>query len=92
MLTSGDRPKKKQCLTYGELASLLQMSHHRPLRFVLHKIQDECRIKGFPILTTLVVTKAKGIPGEGCDSHELAAFEETLTLLGSVNWPAEAWW
>ena len=92
ILASEDRAKLGKSLTYGELSKILGMSHHRPLRFVLHKIQDECRALGKPIITVLVVSKSKGYPGDGCDTHKQDEFEQALQDVSDSPWPTEPWW
>jgi hypothetical protein len=91
LLVSGQRPKRKACMTYGEAGKAIGM-HVRPLRFALHKAQDECREKGLPSLTVLVVRKSGGLPGEGCDNNAPGEFVEALEEVSRYNWPAEPWW
>lgn len=92
VLVANNRPKRRNCLTYKQMSEMVGMSHWRPLRFVLHKIQDECRSANLPIVTVLVVRAGQGIPGQGCDAHNPGDFADTLLAVAETDWPADPWW
>lgn len=83
--------KPNQTMTYGELASRLNC-HHRALRPVLAKIQDECKIKGWPTLTVLVVKADSGKPGDGCDASSQHEFTAAMKKVKTIEWPPYCWW
>lgn len=80
-----------QTMTYKQGAQKLGC-HHRAMRYVLHKIQDECNFKGWPTITVLIVDGDTGLPSTGCDASGPKAFVSTLESIKNVKWPAEAWW
>ncbi len=90
LLVANQRPQRKECLTYGEAGKAISM-HVRPIRFALHKIQDECINKGLPILTVLVVRK-QGLPGDGCVASAISEFLPALDEVAKIDWPSEPWW
>lgn len=78
-------------LTYGQIAERIG-THPRAMKFPLAKIQDECREKGWPTITVLVVDQQTGMPNSGCDAFGERAVEKARIELGNVDWPLEAWW
>jgi hypothetical protein len=58
----------------------------------LAKIQDECRSKCLPTLTTLVVSQSTGIPNEGCDAGSKADFSDYMSRVAEADWPPAPWW
>jgi hypothetical protein len=59
----------------------------RPLRFALHKIQDECLKLEKPILTALVVRKDRGNP---CEGSVVFGEEDFLAALAAVARPEKS--
>jgi hypothetical protein len=59
------------------------------MKYPLAKIQDECRAKGWPTLTVLIVDAASGMPNEGCDAYWERQVSEAIK---GVDWPGQAWW
>lgn len=91
LLVADHRPQRGECLTYGEAGAAIGM-HVRPIRFALHKIQDECIRTSRPVITTLVVKKQNGLPGEGCVASRSKDFERALHEIAKATWPDEPWW
>jgi putative restriction endonuclease len=56
--------KNHETITYGELGAKLNV-HHRTCRFFLAIIQDYNMEHNLPALTSLVLRKDTGKPGEG---------------------------
>lgn len=56
---------QRRTMPYGELAQILGMPHHRPLRYVLGHIMKYCDQHGLPPLTAVIVKMESGQPGEG---------------------------
>jgi len=59
-----DLAQARRTITYGELASQIELSHHRPIKFVLEIIQEYCLEVNLPPLTILVVDQS-GVRGDG---------------------------
>lgn len=78
-------------LTYGQIAERIGI-HPRAMKFPLAKIQDECRDKGWPTITVLVVDQSTGMPNSGCDAYGERAVARARAELGTVEWPDQAWW
>lgn len=57
--------KARHLINYGDLAHALGYRGSRAMRFALAPIQDLCLEKGWPPLTSIVVNKRTGLPGEG---------------------------
>ncbi len=55
----------QRLLTYGKLANLLGYTDARPLSDILGHILYYCQQHGLPLLSSLVVNQATGLPGEG---------------------------
>ncbi len=76
----------KATITYGALSARLGLPHHRPLRYVLGKIQDYCLDAKLPPLTILVVSQASGHPGAGFIAWEVDHWEEGLRQVHEYPW------
>ena len=57
--------KERRIIDYGQLAEALGYRTARPTRFALEPIQSLCLEKGWPPLTSIVVSRASGLPGKG---------------------------
>jgi putative restriction endonuclease len=82
------RAKEGHPITYGELANALGI-HHRPVKYVLSKIQDYCLHDKLPPLTILVEDQ-KGNVGKGFiawDTDDLASGREKVY---AENWTNRA--
>jgi hypothetical protein len=56
---------KRSTITYGELAPLIGLIHHRPVKFVLSEIQNHCLRARLPPLSIMVVNNNSRRPGAG---------------------------
>ncbi len=72
-------------ITYKDLASLLNLKHHRPVRYVLDIIQNYCLNEKLPPLTILVVNQS-GRPGPGFIAWDINNFDEGIKLVYEYNW------
>jgi len=59
------RARHGQKITYGQVAKVLGIPHHRPIRFLLGAVGKDCQEKGEPILTAMVVNASTRECGEG---------------------------
>lgn len=80
-----------QTLTYKDFGARLGI-HARVVGAPLIVVQNHCRIRGLPTNTVLVVLKATGLPGAGCDASTPEDFDRTLKEVKATNWPEVAWW
>jgi len=71
-------------ITYGQLAKAIGI-HHRPLRYVLGRLQDHCIAEDLPPLTILVVRGGDKRPGTGFIGWE-AELEERRASVHALNW------
>lgn len=78
-------------LTYKQVADALGF-HYRAMRFPLDKVQDECRDRGYPTITVLIVDQETGLPNSGCAAYGKSAVEQERAKLLEVEWPEKAWW
>lgn len=76
--------RDKHPLTYRELGNALGI-HHRPVRFVLAKIQAFCLEEGLPPLTSLVESQ-KGQVGEGFIAGTHDDIEEDRKSVYARSW------
>jgi putative restriction endonuclease len=80
-----DHAARHATLTYQELAVALGYSTARIARFALWSIQDFCLEKGYPPLTSIVVNKHTGVPGQGFKLGG-ATLGDAQTRAFSFNW------
>lgn len=80
-----DCAKKGKTITYGDLASKLNL-HHRAIRYILDIIQSYCLSERLPPLTILVVSKIGGKPGDGFIAWDIDHFETGLQKVFQFNW------
>ena len=67
-------------ITYKDIAGVLNLKHHRPVRYFLDIIQDYCLNEKLPPLTILVVNKS-GFPGPGFIAWDVNNFDEGAKLV-----------
>jgi putative restriction endonuclease len=70
--------KKKTTITYGELSKKLNLTHHRPCRFILELIQNYCLDNKMPPLTILVINKTGKKPGGGFIAWDIDDYENGI--------------
>ncbi len=56
-------------ITYGELSQILGLPHHRSSRIVLAAVGHDCRQRGEPVLTAMVVNQGTGRAGDGLEAE-----------------------
>lgn len=78
-------------MTYKEAGGQVG-AHQRAMGAVLHKIQDECRDRGLPTITILIVDQKTGLPNSGCDVTGKVDVEQEMPRLLKAAWPEKAWW
>jgi putative restriction endonuclease len=71
-------------ITYGQLAKAIGI-HHRPLRYVLGRLQDHCIEEELPPLTILVVRGGDRRPGTGFIGWE-AELDDRRALVHAFDW------
>ena len=76
--------KKKNLITYGEIAVQMNI-HHRTVRFFLALIQDYCLKNNLPPLTILVINK-KGKQGEGFIASNENRIQKDLLAVYGFDW------
>ena len=72
-------------ITYKDIASFLNLKHHRPVRYFLDIIQNYCLNEKLPPLTILVVNQS-GFPGQGFIAWDVNNFDEGIKLVYEYNW------
>jgi hypothetical protein len=65
VLTAIAAKRPGSVITYGQLAPLIGLPHHRLVKHVLSEIQSHCLKAGLPPLSILVVNNNSGRPGAG---------------------------
>lgn len=90
-LAGADGVVKNGTITYQELGEAMGV-HHRTLKNALGVIQDHSRVRGWPTITVLVVTKHAGLPSSGCDFQEVDEVEIAFAGVRKIDWPKEPWW
>jgi putative restriction endonuclease len=76
---------KKDDITYGQLAHGLGI-HHRPVRFVLDRIQSYCLEERLPPLTILVVNQTTRSPGSGFIAWDVNNIEQGKEQVYNFPW------
>lgn len=77
--------KQRRTMTYGELAERMNMGGPRPVRRALGPIQNLCIEKNWPALTSIVLSKATGRPGDGFIPRD-GSLQETHEKVFSFPW------
>lgn len=80
-----NRAMERRSITYRDLAMSIELSHHRPIRYVLDEIQNFCIEEKLPPLTILVVDK-KGNLGSGFNSNSIDNIEEGKRAVYTHPW------
>jgi putative restriction endonuclease len=75
---------EKRLISYGQLGSLIGI-HHRPVRYVLGRIQEYCLHNQLPPLTILVVNQG-GFRGEGFIAWDVDDIDTGLKQVYNYNW------
>ena len=76
--------RRRERINYGGLAQKLQI-HHRPVRFVLERIQQYCLDeKLFPL--TILVENKKGFVGHGFTAWDVDDLDSGLEKVYSFDW------
>jgi putative restriction endonuclease len=72
-------------IKYGELAEELKLSHHRPVKFVLEEIQNDC-LKEKLLPLTILVENQKGIIGKGFTAWDVDDLDTGLQKVYAFDW------
>ena len=80
-------------LTYKQASSPFGFHYHGAMRYVLAKIQDECRANRKATITVLVVDQATRLPNKGCDAYGTKEHvEQYRRSVRDTDWPSTPWW
>lgn len=69
---------RRQTLTYSDLNHMVNFSNPRNLNRILEYIMRFCNKHGLPSLTSIVVSKSTGVPGEGLPDFDPAHHERVF--------------
>jgi putative restriction endonuclease len=77
--------RKNEPITYGELGIRLGI-FHRTFTPSLSLIQEFCIDNELPPLTILVITKKKGLPGNGFKADNFENLQDEINKVYTFNW------
>lgn len=86
MSTTG--PLRNRLLTYGELAERMGLDRRAGIGLgpALGIIGEYCKLNGLPCMSTLVVSEATGVPGDGVVVRQGRNYRDDQRDAVRVNW------
>jgi len=80
------RAHNNSMMSYLDLAKMMGYKDARPLTPILHHIMCYCDQSDLPPLTSIVVSKESGVPGEGFTSVKPENIDQKRMQVFQYNW------